>query len=240
PIVLPILGDSDQLTTQQKKSMADWRQEVRDFTRVNQGKIFINGPQTDKMVCLTFDDGPDDIVTPQIIAILNYYQVKGNFFFKGNQVRKYQEVVKQAYEDGHLVLSHAYSHQELNKMNGHDIDKEIWATDKVFDEVLGIKPALMRPPFGAVNQDVLNEADHNGDKLILWSIDTLDWSQKDKENIAQNVLRNVRPGEIILMHCNQDKQATADALPLIIEGLSERGYQIVSLSEMLQVPAYKE
>lgn len=220
--------------------MAEWRQEVYDIAAKNEGLVFLNGPVAEKEVCLTFDDGPDDIVTPQVLDILKKYKVKGNFFFKGNRIRKYPDVVKRTYREGNLVLSHAYSHQELNKINAYDIDKEIWATEKAFEEVLGVKPALIRPPFGSTNTDVINEISSNGCKMILWSIDTLDWSQREKQNIVKNVLDNVRAGDIILMHCDEDKQVTVEALPVVLEGLKSRGYTIVGLDDLLGVEAYKQ
>lgn len=98
---------------------------------------------------------------------------------------------------------------------------------------------MIRPPFGTVNENIIQEAEKNNVVIILWSIDTLDWSQKESANIAQNVLGNVRPGDIILMHSDEDKQATAEALPTIIKGLQEKGYDIVGLDELLQLNAYK-
>ncbi|MGE5416993.1 MAG: polysaccharide deacetylase family protein [Acidobacteriota bacterium] len=238
--VLPILGRSNQLTAKQVAAMQDWRSDSVLTARAYPGQVYVNGPASRKQVCLTFDDGPDLINTPKILDVLKEYKVNGNFFFKGNRVIKYADVVKRADREGSLVLSHAYSHQELNKMNAYDIDKEIWASDKTFNEIIGKVPALIRPPFGSVNNDVINECSSNGERIILWSIDTLDWSQMERENIAANVLDNIRPGDIILMHSDEDKGETAAALPDIIKGLRSKGYSIVTLSEMLGVPAYKK
>ncbi|MGE5405736.1 MAG: polysaccharide deacetylase family protein [Candidatus Saccharibacteria bacterium] len=237
--VLPILGNSNKLTAKQWKAMLVWRNDSDQTARVNQGRVYVNGPTASKQVCLTFDDGPDLINTPKILDVLKQYDVHGNFFFKGNRVRKYADVVKRADNEGNLVLSHAYSHQELNKMNAHDIDKEIWATDQAFKEIIGKSPALIRPPFGSINNDVITECSDNGERIILWSIDTLDWSQMERNNIAANVLNNVRPGDIILMHSDEDKGETTAALPAIIEGLQSQGYSIVTLDAMLGMPGYK-
>jgi peptidoglycan/xylan/chitin deacetylase (PgdA/CDA1 family) len=236
--VLTILGVSNRLTAAQVDAMNQWRESARDLAIGHPDEVFVNGYTKKKMVCLTFDDGPDAENTAKVLDILRSENVHGNFFFKGNHVRKYPEVVKRAYSEGNLVLSHAYSHQELDHMNAYDIDKEIWATEKAFYEVIGQKPALMRPPYGAVNDDVIREAEDNGCKLILWSIDTLDWSQKEPDNITDNVLANVRPGDIILMHSNEDRQATVEALPRIIRGLEEQGYEITTLDKMLGTKAY--
>ncbi len=240
PVVLPILGLSDYLTDQQVKNMSEWRKAAVKLAEQYPEQVYCNGPADRKMVCLTFDDGPDAEVTPQVLDVLRDYNVEANFFFKGNRVKKYRSVVKRAFNEGHLVLSHAYSHQELDKMIPYDIYREIVAAEDVIAAVTGRKPALTRPPFGAVNEDVINEFTKSGNKLILWSIDTLDWSHKDRNHIARNVLDNVRSGDIILMHSDEDKGETAAALPIIIEGLQERGYQIVTLDQMLGVEAYQK
>jgi len=240
PTVLPILGVSDYLTDEQVKNMSEWREVAAKLAEQNPELVFCSGPADRKMVCLTFDDGPDAKITPQILDTLKDYDVKASFFFKGNRVRKYRSVVSRAFNEGHLVLSHAYSHQELDKMSPDDIDREILAAEEAIAGATGSKPALIRPPFGAVNEDVINEAAKYSSRLILWSIDTLDWSHKDRNHIARNVLDNVRSGDIILMHSDEDKGETAAALPIIIEGLQKAGYQMVTLDQMLGIDAYKE
>lgn len=239
PRVLDILGRSNRLTAQQWQAMQQWRSDVRQIVLDNPAAIYINGNPAKPEVALTFDDGPDDVITPQVLDVLNQYKVSGTFFFKGNQVDKYAAIVKQAYNAGYLVASHAYSHQELNKMNQTDIDKEIIATDKAFRRVIGVAPALIRPPFGAVNQDVLTVCGKENEKPVLWSIDTLDWSQQEAGNIAANVLNNVRPGDIILMHSVGGQESTVQALPSIITGLQARGYVMVDVATLLNLPAYK-
>jgi peptidoglycan/xylan/chitin deacetylase (PgdA/CDA1 family) len=149
-------------------------------------------------------------------------------------------VVKRAYQEGNQIASHAYSHQELDKMSPADIKKEIVASDKAFEQVLGVQPAMIRPPFGAINTDVLQVCRNSGKIIILWSIDTLDWSQAEPDHIAKNVLNNVRPGDIILMHSCKDQEATVQALPQIIVGLQQKGYELVDLAKLLASPAYKK
>lgn len=239
PTVLPILGVSEYLTDEQVKNMSEWREMAVKLAEQYPEQVYCSGPVDRKMVCLTFDDGPDAEITPQVLDTLKDYDVKANFFFKGNRVKKYRSVVSRAFNEGHLVLSHAYSHQELDKMSFYDIDREIMAAEEAITGVTDRKPTLIRPPFGAVNEDVIMEAAKYGSKLILWSIDTLDWSHKDRYHIARNVLDNVRSGDIILMHSDEDKGETVAALPIIIEGLQKAGYQVVTLDQMLGIDAYR-
>lgn len=236
---LDILGSSDNLSEEQWTAMLGWRQQVKQTAADNPDRVYLNGASQNRQVALTFDDGPDEVFTVGVLDVLKEYDVHATFFFKGNQLERYASVVKRAYEEGNLIESHAYSHQELNKMSKPDIDKEIVATDKAFARVLGVQPAMIRPPFGAINKDVLQACENESEKIILWSIDTLDWSQAEPEHIAQNVLQNVRPGDIILMHSCEDREATIEALPIIIEGLKEKGFEIVDLSELLGVSPYK-
>ncbi len=237
--VLDILGKSDNLTPQQWEAMQQWRNDVKLTTSKNPQILFINGKGSKPQVALTFDDGPEDIITPAVLDVLKQYHVPATFFFKANQLDLYDGIAKRAYAEGHQVASHAYSHQELDKMSPEDIDKEIIASDKAFVRIFGVKPAMIRPPFGAINQDVLDVCQQEQEKVILWSIDTLDWSQPEPAHIARNVLDNVRPGDIILMHSCKDREATVQALPLIIAGLQQKGFEMVDLSKLLQIPAYK-
>jgi len=240
PSGIPILGESAYLTEEQVRNMAEWRKAAVELAKQHPDQVFYCGPADQKMVALTFDDGPDEIITPEVLDVLREYDVKASFFFKGNKVKRYRSVVKRVQDEGHLVLSHAYSHQELDKMSADEISREITAAEDALWEVTGQKSAMLRPPFGAVNEDVIKESAQHGHTLILWSIDTLDWSHKDRYHIARNVLDNVRNGDIILMHSDEDKGETAAALPLIIEGLRKAGYRMVTLDQMLGLEAYKE
>lgn len=232
--VLEILGQSRKLTAQELNSMQKWRQEIVQTAKANPDWVFLNGPTSEKKVALTFDDGPDGSITPRILDTLSRYHVKGSFFFIGQSVKAYPAVVKRAFSEGNLVLNHSYSHPQFTQKSEAFITHELDQTDTLIKTLTGSAPEFVRPPYGIVTDQVLNAAKARGQKLIIWSTDTLDWSQKEKENIVQNVLLNVRPGEIILMHSNGDKQATAEALPAIIEGLQAKGYKIVTLKELLQ------
>jgi peptidoglycan-N-acetylglucosamine deacetylase len=178
-------------------------------------------------------------VTPAIIDILARYNVKGNFFFVGEKVRLYPEIVKTAFDDGNLILSHSYYHNDLSNRGKEDITKDLVLTNDTIEDVIGKRPAMFRPPYGATNNSVISAAQENNMKIVLWSIDTLDWSQKESTHIKENVLNNVRNGDIILMHSDEDKTETEKALPLIIEGLINKGFQIVTLDMVINEAAYR-
>lgn len=238
--ILPILGNSNRLSAKEWQNMLSWRQMAVKLAIKNQGLLYINGPTQNKKVALTFDDGPDATITPQVLKILQDYNAPATFFIKGNQALKYRSLIRKIYAQDCVVESHAYSHQELSKMSRQDIDRELTATDQVMEKVIGKKPGLIRPPYGDVNNDVLAAAQDNGQRVILWSIDTLDWSQQEPQHITDNVLKNVRFGDIILMHSREGQEATAQALPAIIKGLRQQGYTLVNVAELLGVKAYRD
>lgn len=238
-IIYNILGESNNLSEEEQKNMKKWRSDMQKFARDNPGLVFINGFTSEKTVCLTFDDGPDEVITPHILNILRRYHVKASFFCVGNKLDQHPDIVQRAYQDGHLVLSHSWSHQQFNLMERQEIKSEIQLTEDKIYELIGQRPVFIRPPFGEIDGRVADIIKSRGGKVILWSIDTLDWSQREKGNIVHNVTEHIRPGDIILMHCNGDKTETVNALPAIITALRQKGYQFVDLGEMLQMKPYQ-
>ncbi|MGN7402946.1 polysaccharide deacetylase family protein [Cytobacillus praedii] len=234
--ILDIKGESNQLSATAWESMKEWRKQIVLFAQ-DYGNVYINGPNK-KQVALTFDDGPDGKVTPAIIDLLNKYKVKGNFFFLGRNVEKYPQVVKEAYNSGHLVLSHSYNHIELPKLTAKEMQTEIERAGNSIKTVIGKEPSILRPPYGETNKQVVEIAQQEGYSVVLWSIDTLDWSQKEASNIVNNVMNYVRNGDIILMHSDSKKTEAAKALPELIESLQEQGFEMVDLETLLNIKAY--
>jgi len=235
--ILDIKGKSNQLSGSAWASMQKWRKDIVNFAKT-QDNVYINGPD-EKRIALTFDDGPDEVITPAIIEILANYHVKGNFFFIGSKVNKYPDVVKDAFKNGNLVLSHSFNHVELTKLGTEAIRLEIDQAGKAIKSVIGKEPAILRTPYGDTDEKVANVSKQEGYSIVLWSIDTLDWSQRDSKNIIRNVVDNLRNGDIILMHSDSDKSETKKALPLLIEELQKRNVQIVDLETLLHVKAYQ-
>lgn len=236
--IYDILGDSGNLTAEKLASVKKWRSDIIKYAEEDPSQIFINGFTSEKMICLTFNDGPDDQITPQVLDILKKHHVKASFFFTGSKLEQSPEVVKRAYQDGHLVLSHAWSHQQLTSLSQQEIRKEIqMAEDKVY-ELIGERPALIRPPAGYLDKNAAAVIKNNGYKIVLWSIDTMDWSHNEKSSIIENVM-HIRPGDIIMMHCDSNNKETLKALPEIIDNLRQMGYQFVDLGEMLKINPYR-
>jgi peptidoglycan-N-acetylglucosamine deacetylase len=237
PYLLEIKGESNQLSSTAWASMQNWRKQIVNFSS-GQENVFINGPNK-KMVALTFDDGPDTTTTSAIINILEEHKVIGNFFFVGSNVEKHPEVVRAAYEKGNLISSHSYTHIDLAKLTKGELLSQMEKTEKAIEAIIGKRPTMIRPPYGETDELVASVAKEQGYSIVLWSIDTLDWSQKEASNIVKNVMDNVRNGDIILMHSTEEQSETKKALPIIIEELQKENFEIVGLEELLNVKAYK-
>lgn len=179
------------------------------------------------MIALTFDDGPHGVYTNSILDTLETYGAKATFFTLGMQVNTYPSVLKRAKEMGCEIGSHTYSHSDLTASSFGKIQKEInTARDAIVSATL-CAPTLFRPPYGNHNSTVRTTA---GLPVILWNVDTRDWSSRNAEAIVQHVLANVADGNIILMH--DIYASTAEAVKILVPALIKRGYRLVTVSDM--------
>lgn len=237
--VLDIKGISGHLPAETWENMLAWRKEIQIFAQ-SYDNMWLNGPDK-PMVALTFDDGPDEEnVTNTVIDILDQYGVKGTFFFVGENVEKYPDVVEKAAKSGHLVLAHSYLHENLKSKNFQGVVEDLQRTEAAIQTVTGKAPALFRPPFGDTDLDVVNAAKQEGYNIILWSIDTIDWADGAiSEEIVENVVSNIRNGDIILMHTTKERIETPKALPVIIEELQKQNFELVDVATLLELEPYK-
>ncbi|VBB05000.1 polysaccharide deacetylase [Lucifera butyrica] len=190
-------------------------------------------PTSRKVVALTFDDGPLNTSTPKILQILREKGVKATFFVVGERVEKYPMLVRQEAAEGHEVGNHTYSHPKLRGLNRQEIDKEIEKNETLISQVAP-RPTLFRPPEGKYSKTVLEDARERGYIIVLWSIDTKDWRCPPVGDIVDSVLKNVKPGSIILLHDGKYPSPTPEAVDCIIDSLKSRGYEFVTVSELLQ------
>ena len=181
-----------------------------------------------KVVALTFDDGPNPATTNQALDTLSKYGIKATFFVLGKNVSGNEEILKRMRADGHVIGNHSWSHPVLSKLSLDEAKKQITDTEDALTKVLGSSSKLMRPPYGAITDDIRNSLDLS---FIMWDVDSLDWKSKNEASILTEIQRQVRNGSIILMH---DIHAeTVNALPKIIDYLKEQGYHFVTVPEML-------
>lgn len=185
-----------------------------------------------KLIALTFDDGPDPDVTPQILKTLKKHEAKATFFMLVNSAEKYPKIAKQVANNGHEIANHTYTHVNLAKVKRSRIEKELAHAKEKLESITERPVKLFRPPYGEYNQAVVEVAHNSEQHIIMWSVDPQDWRYKNKNKIYQNIMQSSNPGSIVLMH--DIHQATADALPKILKDLKEQGYEFVTVSELLK------
>ncbi|MCH1625923.1 polysaccharide deacetylase family protein [Ferdinandcohnia quinoae] len=183
-----------------------------------------------KQVALTFDDGPHPKNTQLILDILKKHQANATFFVLGNRVNLYPDTLKKIYEEGHEIGNHSWTHTNFTSIGLDGIRQEVTHTNTAIQEILGYKPQLVRPPYGAVDETVQGAAKL---PLILWSVDSLDWKLRSSSAIVQEVLSNVSNGSIVLMH--DIHSATPEAVDAIISNMKKKGYHFVTVSQLLKL-----
>ena len=178
------------------------------------------------MIAITFDDGPSKF-TMQLLEQLEAYDSRATFFMVGTNVPKYPETVKKMKEFSCELGNHTTNHARLTELDIAGIQNEINVTNQAIQSVVGERATLMRPPYGAVNEVVQSAV---GMPLAMWSVDTLDWELKDTEAVKKYILNMAKDGEIILLH--DIHETTVQAVLQVIPELVNRGYQLVTVSEM--------
>ena len=180
------------------------------------------------MVAITFDDGPGKY-TDQIVTILEKYNARATFFVQGKNVAGYKDVLKRASALGNEIANHTWSHVNLSGAGASTISSQISSTNTAIYNATGVYPKLYRPPYGAYNNFVLNCVSM---PAIMWSVDTLDWKTRNAQKTLASVQKSTRDGSIILMH--DIHSPTADAVEGVVRHLLVNGYQLVTVTELLQ------
>lgn len=193
------------------------------------------GSSEKKRIALTFDDGPHPRYTPQILDILAEFGVEATFFTVGVNAETYPEIVKRIAAEGHEIGNHTYHHYHTASVAGDVLTQDILACSRVLKEQTGEAPRLFRPPEGICNEDITRLCEEQGYIIVMWSVDTRDWTHPEVGEICQNVRQNVRDGSIILMHDFIGKKSpTPAALRRIIPMLQESGFEFVTVSRLLE------
>lgn len=185
-----------------------------------------------KLIALTFDDGPDPKVTPQILKQLRDYGAKATFFVLGRQAERYPDLLKDIVRDGHAIGNHSFSHPKT--VSPEQAALEIDSTDACIRRAVGRSTLLFRPPYGLRSDELASEALKKSYTVVLWSLPSLDVTRINSQRISQIVVNGRKRGDVVVMHDGPGHKRTAQALPAILEALSRKGYRFVTVPEMLR------
>lgn len=206
----------------------DWSVPARysKTTILNRAKAY-----PDKWVALTFDDGPDPKVTPQILSTLKKYGAKATFFVLGPAAKRHPELLQRMVLEGHCIGNHSWSHAK--KRTPEQAGWEVAVTSEVVRKATGNAPTLFRPPYGIRDGAYVVEAKRRGFPIVLWSNTNADTVVNDPKKMAGQI-GLPRNGEIILCHDGPGKEATAKMLPAVLKRLTKEGYEFVTLPTLLR------
>ncbi|WP_138754721.1 polysaccharide deacetylase family protein [Paenibacillus sinopodophylli] len=204
--------------------------------------FLLNGPRHSKRVALTFDDAPDSKYTPLILEILAKHNVCATFFIVGNRAAKYPAIVKRIHNEGHVIGNHSYDHALLSTLQLSGYQNQIWQADEIIRQIIGYSPHFIRPPYGEMLPQQVKWSKYAGFSIVNWDVDSVDWKNNPSSAlIMQNIKKTLQPGSIILQHAgggaNQNLYGTVNALPKLITLLRSKGYELVTLPELIGQPA---
>ncbi len=202
------------------------------------GPVFTHGDRKGDMVALTFDDGPNEPYTSQILNILKARGVKATFFIIGENALQFPDAVRREASEGMEIGNHSYNHGSVVRARNATIDWQINQTQGVIKGLVGFEPIWFRPPHGFRDLRLFFKTRHDDMAVAEWSNMPRDWTRPGTDVIVQRTLRRLKPGDIILLHDGDnvyvggDRSQTVAALPRIIDGIQARGLRCVTLSEL--------
>lgn len=213
------------------------------------GKVYFKGsPTAGNLVALTFDDGPNEPYTSQILGILDRYSIRATFFVIGRNVELYPGIARRILAERHVLGNHSYSHN-ANHAVTQSGSKDLELAQLAIFLVTGVKPHLYRPPHGKKSPWELRSLKKESLIEVTWSVAANELRIRSAESLSEKIAARTDPGEIILLHDGygtthdspgSDKSLTVQALPLVIEKLLAKGYRFVTVPELLRVPAYND
>jgi len=196
-------------------------------------KYGYNQVETDqKVIAMTFDDGPHPKLTPKLLDILKERGVKATFYVIGRNAAEYPDIMKRIVDEGHEVGNHTWSHPWLTRISTSRIQSEMSKTAAIIEETTGKPATTMRPPYGAINTRLRKLFTDDMDlPVIMWSVDPLDWRRPGSGVVASRLVNGAHPGAILLAH--DIHPGTISAMPSTFDQLTAKGYKFVTVSELL-------
>lgn len=238
------INDQESSTPNSESDISEGEQQTKTFLvpAKFQGKVIerIKSPNQEKLIALTFDDGPWPRATLQILDTLKKNNVKATFFWVGRMVQEYPAIAKQVVADGHAIANHTWSHS-YRRMNKAEAAREIEDTAEIIYETTGVKTLYFRPPGRVMDNGVVDYALKKNFVVVNWSNDPMDYRPLPAQKLVNHVVLKAKPGDIVLMHDGGGSHtATVKAVPQIIAKLKKLGYKFVTVPELLEISEKKK
>ncbi|MEO1856675.1 MAG: polysaccharide deacetylase family protein [Rubritalea sp.] len=202
-----------------------------DFSRMSATSIS-SGSRSRKLIALTFDDGPNPSHTPRLLDMLRRRNVKATFYVTGERAANHPDIIRRIVSEGHEIGNHTWTHPNLKKLSDDRVRRELNKTRDAIVNACGVQPRTMRPPYGSMYQKqrewVYREY---GYPIVLWDVDPLDWKKPGPSVVAQRLISGTRNGSILLVHDLHG--SSVDAMPQTIDTLLRKGYQFVTVSQLI-------
>ena len=200
-------------------------------------KIVCKANTDKKEIAISFDDGPAENYTNEMLAILKAAQVKATFFCIGNRIAGNETLLKQVHVDGHIIGNHSYSHHFWFDMySAKKMQNDLKQMDAEMERIIGHKPKLFRPPYGVTNPNLAKAIKNGGYTPVGWSVRSMDTVIKDRKKLLENINAGIKPGAVFLFH--DTSKTTIDILPEFIQEVKKRGYNIIPLDKLLALQPY--
>lgn len=251
----PVVVESNSLPVQTQKGkvnefgnlFAGWSDTAPDY-QINATPQTLPPAENPNYIYLTFDDGPDPKWTPQIVSLLSKHNATGTFFVIGRNAVSFPDLLLLEAQAGQMIANHGFNHISLPSLDFANFTLEVKDTEYAVREALAAYPALssqvvpcIRPPYGDLSPNVWTFASRLPYNVSMWTLDTKDWTGLPAESILDNVLTNVKPGSVILMHDGgNDRTETVKALGLVLHELTLQGwvFRPMCTAEGQQAPAW--
>ena len=199
-------------------------------SRITFNAVHVDGPY----IAMTFDDGPSATLTPKLLDILAAHQIKATFFVIGENVAEHPEIVARAAREGHEIGNHSWSHPNFGKMSDDGVRSQVQRTDDAIKSATGSRPTLLRPPYGSITaREKRWIHDQFGYQIILWDVDPYDWKRPGPSVVRNRILKETRPGSIVLSH--DIHPGTIEAMPSTFDALQAKGFKFVTVSELIRM-----
>ena len=212
------------------REIATWSRSVESGVSEAKGEPK-EGPKNqneEKKIAITFDDGPHPVYTEKLLDGLKERNVKATFFVLGEKAKQHPEIIERMQKEGHIIGNHTYTHIQLRSMNREKFRDELIMTNQVISGITGQEVQYVRPPYGTWDKKLEEELNMFP---VLWNVDPNDWCTGNADRVTKRIVDKTRENSIILLH--DCYQSSVDAALSSIDILEERGFQFVTVEEIL-------